>query len=54
MKALLGIKAKGRGMIEDGEGCQLREEAGPYKAFFEIEKEDIAIENCPFGKAYNE
>jgi hypothetical protein len=39
----LGFRAKGRDVIESGEGYQLRESpAAPYKALFEAENEDIA------------
>ena len=45
MKALLGIRAKGREVIEDGEGYQLLGGPAHYGAVFEAEKDDIGIEN---------
>ena len=48
VKSLLGFKAKGRDVIEDGEGYQLREESAPYMAFFRAEKDDIGPENVHF------
>jgi len=48
VKALLGFKAKGRNIIESGEGYQLREGGVRYKALFEGEKDDIGPENSFF------
>ena len=48
MKSLLGFKAKGRDVIEGGEGYNLREEAAPYMAHFRAEKDDIGPENAYF------
>ena len=48
VKSLLGFKAKGRDVIEGGEGYNLREEAAPYRALFRIEKEDIGPQNAYF------
>lgn len=48
VKALLGFRAKGREVIEGGEGFQLREEAADYKVLFEAEKSDIGHENAFF------
>ena len=45
VKALLGFRAKGREVIEGGEGYQVREEAAIYGALFGAEKEDIGPEN---------
>jgi len=45
---LLGFKAKGRNVIEDSEGYQLREGAVHYMALFGAEKDDIAPENAYF------
>ena len=45
VKAQLGIRAKGRGVIENGGGYQLRDEAVPYKALFEVKKDDLGPEN---------
>jgi len=42
VKASLGFRAKGRDVIESGEGYQLRESPASYKVFFEAENEDIA------------
>jgi hypothetical protein len=41
----LDFRAKGRDVIEGGEGYQLREGAAHYQAFFEAENEDIGPEN---------
>jgi REP-associated tyrosine transposase len=48
VKTLLGFQAKGRQVRECGEGFQLREEAGDYKALFDPEKNDIGPENTFF------
>lgn len=48
VKALLGIKAKGRNVIEEGEGYHLREEATPYTALLRAEKDDMGPENTYF------
>ena len=45
VKALLGFGAKGRDVIEGGEGYQLREGAAHYEAFFEAENDDIGPKN---------
>ena len=45
VKTLLGLRAKGRCVMEDGGGYQLREEAAPYISLFGAEKDDIAHEN---------
>jgi hypothetical protein len=45
VKELLGFRAKGRIIIEAGEGYQIREESAPYNALFGAEKEDIVSEN---------
>ena len=42
VKASLGFRAKGRDVIQSGEGYQLREIPAPYKVLFEAENEDIA------------
>ena len=44
----LGFRAKGREIIESGDGYQLRESSAPYKALFEAENEDIDPENTVF------
>jgi len=43
--ASLGFRAKGRDIIQSGEGYQLRESPAPYKVLFEAENEDIDLEN---------
>ena len=48
VKSLLGLRAKGRKVIEAGEGYQVREGTIPYKALFEAEKEDIGPKNTYF------
>lgn len=48
VKALLGFRAKGRDVTGDGEGYQLREEPGLYKAVFEGENGDIGLQNTYF------
>jgi len=48
VKSLLGFKAKGRDVIEAGEGYHLREQAGPYRTLFRAEKDDIGPENAYF------
>jgi putative transposase len=45
VKALLGLRAKGRKVKEVGKGYQLREGPVPYNSLFEVEKEDIDPEN---------
>jgi hypothetical protein len=51
VKELLGFRAKGRNLIEGAEGYQVREGAGPYKALFGAEKDDIGPENTYFWNA---
>lgn len=48
VKALLGFRAKGREVIEAGEGYQVRESPAAYNALFGAEKEDIGPENSYF------
>jgi len=48
VKASLGFRAKGRGVIESGEGYPLRESHAPYKALFEAKNEDIDLEKAYF------
>jgi hypothetical protein len=48
LKALLSLKAKGRNVIEGGEGYHLREEVTLYTALFTAEKADIGPENAYF------
>jgi putative transposase len=54
VKARLGFRARGRDVIESGEGYQLRESHGSYKAFFEAENEDIDLENTRFWDVKDE
>jgi len=54
VKALLGFRAKGRAVIEDNEGYQLREESADYKALFMAEKDDIGPENTYFWDVKSE
>jgi hypothetical protein len=44
-KAHLSFRAKGRNVIEAGEGYQLREKLFSYKALFGVENEDIDLKN---------
>jgi hypothetical protein len=46
VKDQLGVKAKGREVIEGTKGYQLREEAVRYKAFFKAKNSNIALENA--------
>ena len=48
VKAVLGYRARGRDVIESGEGYQLRESPASYKVFFEAENEDIDLKNTRF------
>ena len=48
VKTSLGFRAKGREIIESGDGYQLRESSTPYMALFEAENEDIDLENTFF------
>jgi putative transposase len=48
VKELLGIRAKGREVVNDGEGCRVREGAAIYIPFFGAEKEEIGSENTYF------
>jgi hypothetical protein len=45
VRALLGFRGKGRDVEEGRERYQLRESVARYKAFFEAENDDIALEN---------
>ena len=47
-KANLGFRAKGRDIMQSGEGYQLRESPASYKLLFAAENEDIAPENTVF------
>ena len=48
VKALLGLRARGRDVIEGGKGYQLREGAGYYNDFPELGNGDISLENSYF------
>ena len=48
VKTLLGLRAKGRRVMEGGGGYQLREEAAHYIPLFGSEKDNIAAENIYF------
>jgi putative transposase len=48
VKALLGIRAKGRDVIAGTEGFQVREKAAPYNALFGAEKSIIGPQNAYF------
>ncbi len=46
VKKLLGIKAKGRKVVEGTKGNRLREEESPYQALFEVENSEIDHDNA--------
>ena len=48
VKASLGFQARGRDIIESGEGYQLKDCPASYKAFFEAKNEDIGLKNTRF------
>ena len=48
VKTLLGFRAKGSDVIELSEGYQLRKDAAHYKTLFEVENDDIGLENTYF------
>jgi len=48
VKARFRFRAKGRDVIEAGEGYQLRENLASYKAFFGVENENIELKNTYF------
>ena len=48
VKTLLGLRAKGRRVMEGGGGYQLPEEAAHYISLFGAEKDDIAPKNTYF------
>jgi putative transposase len=54
VKALLGIRAKGREIIRGDEGYQVREGPVTYNALFGAEKDDIGHENTYFWKVNTE
>jgi len=46
VKNLLGIRAKGREVIEGAKGYRLREEVAGYQALFQVENSDIGLDNA--------
>ncbi len=54
VKALLGFRAKGRDIVEGGEGYQVREGQATYKALFGAEKEDVGHQNAYFWNITSE
>ena len=54
VKARLGFRAKGRNVVEGGKGYQLRESPAHYKALFQVENEDIDLENTLFWDVKSE
>ncbi len=54
VKANLRFRAKGRDVIEAGEGYQLRENLSSYKALFGVENEDIDLKNTYFWDVNSE
>ncbi|MGA7879146.1 MAG: hypothetical protein WCA08_26030 [Desulfoferrobacter sp.] len=53
-KEKLGVKAKGRKVLEDNEVCQLREQRTPYVSNFGAENGDIGLENAYFWNTKDE
>jgi hypothetical protein len=49
---MLGIRAKGRDVIEGSKGYQLREEAAGYQALFEAKNSDIGLDNTHLWDIY--
>jgi hypothetical protein len=49
---MLGIKAKGRRIVETGEAYQLRELQASYPSNFGLENNDIGAENTYFWDVY--
>jgi hypothetical protein len=46
VKTLLGIRPKGREVIEGAKGYQIRKEAAGYQALFEVKNSDIGLDNA--------
>ena len=44
-KAKLGVQAKGRKVLEQGDAFQLREPLGPYNADFDAKMEGVGPQN---------
>ncbi len=51
-KQKLGIRAKGRKVVETGEAYQLREPQVSYSSNFGLENDDIGAENTYFRDVY--
>ena len=49
---MLGIRAKGRKVVETGEAYQLREPQVSYPFNFGLENDDIGAENTYFWDVY--
>ena len=54
VKARLRFRAKGRDVVEVGEGYQLRESFSSYKALLGVENEDIDLKNTYFWDVKSE
>jgi len=54
VKSILCGLVKGRKVKEAGEGYHLRESALPYGGYFEVENEDIGLQNTYFWDNYSE
>jgi len=50
----VGIRGKGRDVVEVGQGDQLRETTGDYKPLCGDENEDIGLENAYFWNLHAE
>jgi REP-associated tyrosine transposase len=51
-KQMLGIKTKGRNVVETREAYQLREPQASYPSNFGLENDDIGAENTYFWDVY--
>ena len=54
VKARLTFRAKGRDVVEAGEGYQLRENLSSYKALLGVQNEDIDLKNTYFWDVKSE
>jgi len=54
IKASLGLRAKGRDVLESGKGYQLRESPALYNVLFDAENEGIELENAYFWQVKDE
>jgi hypothetical protein len=52
--ASLGFRAKGRDVIQSGEGYRLRQSPALYKVLFEAENVDIDLESTVFWDVKDE